>query len=425
MLINFHVENFGSVKTRQTLSFEADKSTELEDYYIIRGPKDQRLLKLALIYGANASGKTTIVRALNFLRNLMVFPHLQKTEPLNFQPFLFDNKVAKTNSILAIDFIENNIRYEYEVEFNQSAVIREQLLFYNPNKAVVFNRTTDVENELAVIEFGSKIEKDKAAIQALEANTLWNNTVLGGFVKTNVNVKELKDVSTWVRSKLRPLVETHTSLKSMVIDEIENGTIEKADVLRFLRQADFNIADFEVVEEKEMSEGARKIILALDLSKEIYDEIFSKKPKEIEFVHTVGNAKYSLPFELQSQGTQRYFAFAGLLAVLSKKSMIFPIDELESSLHPDLYRHFLLSFLANSKTSQVIATTHNREILNSKDIFRNDAIWFTEKGEDVATELYSLSDFDSSTVRDTTNILNAYKSGKLGGVPNLGDYFID
>ena len=108
-----------------------------------------------------------------------------------------------------------------------------------------------------------------------------------------------------------------------------------------------------------------------------------------------------------------------------KNSTAFPIDELESSLHPDLYLHFLLSFLLNSQNSQIIATTHNREILDNKDIFRNDAIWFTDKQESCSTELYSLADFDSSVVRNTTNILNAYKSGKLSATPNLGDNFID
>src|SRR5690606_36997034 len=90
-----------------------------------------------------------------------------------------------------------------------------------------------------------------------------------------------------------------------------------------------------------------------------------------------------------------------------------------------LYLHFLLSFLLNSKNSQIIATTPNREILDNKDIFRNDAIWFTDKQDSCATELYSLADFDSSVVRNTTNILNAYKIGKLGATPNLGDTFIE
>lgn len=145
----------------------------------------------------------------------------------------------------------------------------------------------------------------------------------------------------------------------------------------------------------------------------------------VTFEHTVNNKKYTLPFDYESQGTRRYYGFAGLLALLIKTSSALPIDELELSLHPDFYTHFILSFLMNAESSQVIATTHNREILNNKDIFRNDAIWFTDKTESCATELYSLADFDSSVVRDTSNILNAYKSGKLGATPNLGDYYID
>ena len=78
-----------------------------------------------------------------------------------------------------------------------------------------------------------------------------------------------------------------------------------------------------------------------------------------------------------------------------------------------------------SQNSQILATTHNREILDNKDLFRNDAIWFTNKSENCSTQLYSLADFDTSVVRDTTNVLNAYKSGKLKGKPNLGDYYID
>ena len=82
-------------------------------------------------------------------------------------------------------------------------------------------------------------------------------------------------------------------------------------------------------------------------------------------------------------------------------------------------------FLVNSKQSQLIATTHNRELLQNRDIFRNDAIWFTNKNEDSATELYSLADFDTSVVRDTSSVYNAYKIGKFEAIPNLGDYYLE
>jgi len=425
MIVKFSVQNFSSIKDKQTLSFEADKSTHLEDHYIIIATGGLRLLKLALIYGANASGKTTILKALDFLREMVLRPVEKKSDTLSFNPFLFDSKTPKQNSIISIDFIQNKVRYFYEVEFNKNAISREELNFFNPNKANVFKRTTDTDKQFTEITFGSKIKKDKTFEKTLEANTLWNNTVLGGFLKTNIESKELKEVSEWFSSNLKPLILTDTQLDNSVTNNVSKSEINKFDIINVLKKADFNISDIVLKEDKKMTESTLKILRALDLSKETIEEMINSPLKRIEFEHTINNKKYSLPFEFESQGTKRYYGFAGLLSLLINNSITYPIDELEASLHPELYIHFLLSFLMNSKKSQIIATTHNREILNNKDIFRNDAIWFTDKSETCATELYSLSDFDSSVVRDTSNIFNAYKTGKLGGTPNLGDYYID
>ncbi len=403
MIIKFSIQNFGSIKDEQILSFEADKSEHLEDYYIIP-INGLRLLKLGLIYGANASGKTTILKALDFLKSIILQPLEKKTSVFDFNPFLFDQYTPNQNTILTIEFIQNSIRYYYEVELNKTAIIREELYFYDPNKANVFKRTTNVESQFSKISFGSKIKADKISEKTLEANTLWNNTVLGGFLKTNIELKELKDVTDWFSIHLSNLIQPQHYLDSYISQQIDITTIHKKDIVQILRKADFNISD--VIIKKELEHDPLPF----------YD---------IKFEHTLSGKKYRLPFDLESQGTQRYYGFSGILSLSIAKSLLFMIDELESSLHPDLYTHFLLSFLVNSKKSQIIATTHNREILNNKDIFRNDAIWITDKSENCATELYSLSDFDTSVIRDTSNIYNAYKIGKLGGIPNLGDYYID
>jgi len=430
MIVNFSVQNFGSIKDKQTLSFEADKSNHLEDHYIINANGGLSLLKLALIYGANASGKTTILKAMEFLRCLVLEPAEKKTDNLEFSPFLFDSETPKQNSIISIDFIQNDVRYFYEIELNKNAIAREELNFFNPNKANVFNRTTDINKQYTEITFGSKIKKDKTIEKNLEANTLWNNSVLGGFLKTNINIKELKEAVDWFKDYLRPLIYTKTQLEGFVTSKIDKGEVSKLDVINILKKADFNISDIVIQEEeKEIPDG-----LIDFLKRQLKDSSNDVKKLEdkgkitsvnIEFEHTVNQVAYTLPIEMESQGTRRFYGFAGLLSLLIKNSLAFSIDELEASLHPELYIHFLLSFLINSKKSQIIATTHNREILNNKDIFRNDAIWFTDKSETCATELYSLSDFDSSVIRDTSNIFNAYKTGKLGGTPNLGDYYID
>jgi AAA15 family ATPase/GTPase len=425
MIVNFSVQNFGSIKDKQTLSFEADKSTHLEEHFIIEAKGGLRLLKLALIFGANASGKTTILKALDFLREIVLRPAEKKTDLLLFNPFLFDSKTPKQNSVISIDFIQNEIRYFYEIEFNRNAILREELNFSQPKKANVFKRTTDINKQFTEITFGSKIKKDKTFEKTLESNTLWNNTVLGGFLKTNMDSKELKDVIDWFSNTLKPVILTDTQLDNTITENLVESEINKFDIINVLKKADFNISDIVLKEDEAMTNGTLKILRALELPKEALEEMINSPLRKIEFEHTINNKTYNLPFELESQGTKRYYGFAGLLSLLINKSITYPIDELEASLHPELYIHFLISFLINSKKSQIIASTHYREILDNKDIFRNDSIWFTNKSGNCATELYSLSDFDSSIIRDTSNIFNAYKSGKLGATPNLGDYYID
>lgn len=429
MIIDFSIQNFGSVKDKQTLSFEADKSVSLEDFYVIKSGK-YRLLKLALIYGANASGKTTILNALEFLSELIKAPNQKKTDQLKFAPYLFDESTAKKNSILSVNFIEQGIHYFYKIEFNNKYISREELYFYSPKKAQVYIRTTDVKKQLTKITFGSKVKISKVAEEALIANTLWNNSVLAGFFRTNVDTKEIKRAADWFETFLKALIKPNsdlTQLSSHIIIDEELWKIRKEDIIGILNKADFNISDIEVnKEDRDLPEHLMKYLEKRNLSDEFIDEVKNKMKLKFDllFKHSVNGKSYSLPFLSESRGTQRYFGLAGILALLIKDSSLVTIDELESSLHPDLYMHFILSFLTNSKESQLIATTHNREILDHKDVFRNDAIWFTDKSSG-ATELYSLADFDSSVVRDTSNVYNAYKIGKLGAVPHLSDYYIE
>ena len=100
------------------------------------------------------------------------------------------------------------------------------------------------------------------------------------------------------------------------------------------------------------------------------------------------------------------------------------IDELECRLHPDLYQHFVTTYLLNSHHSQLVFSSHFSEFLSDRDLFRDDSVWITKKSEKGDTELYSLADFDSETLRDTTNRYNAYRAGRLGGIPHLGDTYV-
>lgn len=434
MILNFSIQNFGSIKDKQTLSFEADKSDHLEEAYVTRCG-GRRILKLALLYGANASGKTTVLKALDFLRQLVIDPKSKKTDRLDFEPYLFDPDTPKQPTVLSIEFIRNEVRYAYRVEFTQEAVVAEELYaYYTPNKARIYQRTTDLERQFVEIKFGSKMTKSKAVKQSLTANTLWNNTVLGGYLKTNVDSKELQEVVDWFKFYLKHMVQPQTSFEDLILFQMEDGEILSSDMIPILQQADLHISDIviqsrEIVDRQEVEDFLSLIndhhsVMSKGDVIEFREEA-KAVIKKVMLEHTVNGEKYQLPLAEESRGTKRYYEFAGLLALFIKDPRAMLIDELETSLHPDLYRHFIVSYLLNTKDSQILATTHNRELLDDRDLFRNDAIWFTDKSNADATELYSLADFDRSVIGKKTNVLNAYKSGKLSGTPILGDTHID
>ncbi|WP_316838872.1 ATP-binding protein [Pedobacter gandavensis] len=441
MIINFSISNYRSVKDKVTLSFEPENSTDLGDYYFIEPCTGQKLLKLALIYGSNGSGKTTLLKGLSFLRALILTSTRDKHEKLNFWPFLFDEKSPKDPSKFELMFIANGVKYFYEISFTTEAIIYERLDFYSPNKSLVFERTTDQERQLSFIKFGAKAKIKKSQEAILEANTLWNSPVLNGFLKTNVDSNELRNVTDWFLKVLKSLISPNTSFEHIISKGLESKEISKNHVVQFLKKADFKITDLTV--EKKVTEYSgdnevveeilkvltKRIESTLPSNGSMFSAVESVETIEVEFQHSVLNngmvSKYNLPYKEESQGTQRYFQYSGLLDQMLRNPSVVLIDELESSLHPDLVKHFLLLFLVNVKQCQLIATTHYRELLMEREILRDDVIWFTEKKEDGSMELFALSDFDSSIVRDTTSVFNAYKSGKLGAVPQLSDYYIN
>ena len=232
MIINFSVENFGSIKDKQTLSFLANKSDHLEDYYIIEPIKGLRLNKLALIYGANASGKTTVLKALDYLKEICTNPFDRKTEKFDYEPFLFDEITPNQNTKFELEFIQNKLKYFYEVELNRNYIVKEKLYNFNPNKAVVFERTTNDEKELTSIKFGSKIEIKKSFQKIIELHTLWNNTVLGALLKTNIDIEELTNVSEWFNS-FTNFFNADSDSKDFFTTQIDLNRINKKIIISY------------------------------------------------------------------------------------------------------------------------------------------------------------------------------------------------
>ena len=404
MIINLKIRNFKSKKDEIELSFEAVDS--VEDSYIYRY-KNQNILKMAIIYGQNASGKTNILKALEFLKSFIINPPIKRDDRVEITPFLFTDNVEQ-NSYFEIEFLENEIKYLYKLELNKNGIVDEKLYFYNPNRALVYDRNLK--------KFGSKIDIKKLEEKILFKNTIHNNTLLSGYLKTDITIKEFDDVLSWFKKLMKPIYP-RTDLLAFTTKLIKENRIDKDSITNILQNADFAINDFEI-KEQEIESEFKEFLQSIG---EVED---ADRLRKIELFFTHFH-KYKLDFQNESSGTQRYYHLSIMLSLMLKESLILPIDELDSSLHPDLLKHFLLTFLVNAKASQLIFTTHSRDLLLEKDILRHDTIWFTEKKEDSSTDLFALSDFDSKIIRKESSLYNIYKQGKLGAVPNLKNYFLD
>lgn len=431
MILDFTISNFRSIKEPQTISFEATKDSHLEHYYIVQKDK-YRILKIATILGANASGKTNLIKAFGMFRDLILEPCQNKNSKIEYDKFALDIDSANKDSLMIVNFICGKQKYYYEVHFNNRIVTYELLKkhpFGDLRAHKVYERTTDLVSNVSTIKWGEKYNSITIS-RALKDNLIHNRTVFGAYQNTNVEIPWMKEIIDWINSyMLPPVFPSKQGIYEYITTKISQKEIDKDLITKLLNKADIGVSDF-IIEEK-----------TKDIPKDIVDSILSNNnvPEEIKNkiksdpttkdinIHLVHNGlQGGVPFEFkeESGGTQRYYELIGILMLLVKESHFVAIDELECRLHPDLYEHFIATYLNNVNESQMIFTTHMREFLDDKDMFRDDSVWLTEKTVEGATDLYSLADFGSDTLRDSTNRYNMYRTGRLGAVPRLQDVYI-
>lgn len=411
MLIEFSVKNFMSFKDKATFSME--KSNVKENIDNTFKFKDIELLKTTAIYGANASGKTNLIKALTcailMIRNS---DKISLNEKWNFpKAFLLDNDSRKKPCEFEFVFIANKIKYKYSFSADTDKIHNESLIAYYTRKpTTIFSRKNTNEYNFYA--------PDKSKLESIKNQNTENKLFLP--TASAWNYDKTKDAFLWFVN----CIDTYDSSSIITDKNLESYSNNEKDLKEFaiklLKEADIIIKDIEAnYKDVEMDNNLLEMLVPPIIKT---SDSFKTKKINIQITHEVRlennkTSKYNLNFSDESSGTQILFALAPFLKQCFETTKVMVIDELEKSLHPVLVRYLINLFHnkeINKANSQLIFTTHLTNLLDL-NLFRRDQIWFTEKNPDNGiSELYPL---DSFLVRKEENIEKGYINGRYGAIP--------
>lgn len=392
MIQELKIKNFKSFRDEAELSFEPSG----EDCYnsVVTMPDGVKLLRFAVVLGANASGKSNLLEAVDFLRRFWSNLPSSNDEGTDVQPFLLRTEALTFDTEIELKFYVEEVRYWYKLTVNPEKVCKESLYVYLTNRPTRIFLREDADG-VSKLSFNPAVVKlTPAETEVMTMNCLRNMSVLAALKKVNVSVPYLSKMRTWVDSKILPLQSgASENLSPDAKKMLSDSEDFREYLMRFAKEADFNISDIKVQK-----------MAAL-------------------FSHTVednaGKEDFFLPESCQSAGTKRMVELESLIYSQLQRQAFLAIDEIESSMHPNLMEYILAKFVnASDNQSQLLVSTHYDPILKDiDDIFGKDSVWFTEKGKDGNSSLFSLSDF--SGLNKLSSIHRAYMNGRFGALPKV------
>jgi AAA15 family ATPase/GTPase len=400
MLIQFNFENFKSFFHEASLDMTATSLKE-HPYNLIEienTKSKEDYIKVAAIYGANASGKSSVIDAFEFMqvfvRNSFKMASALKLIP--FKSFAFSDE--KKDSTFEVFFRTNNNEYQYGFKINKRRVVEEWLYKRDFRSKYKFRTIFERHGEDFSIP---DLKSAENFTDMVEGNTLFLS------ILSNAKIPVVKEVFDWF-TETTIIDFGDASFEHMLTWTLPQDIEEPAfllEIVQFLNAIGAPIDDFA-------------------FEKFIEDDM--ERYKLFSIYHHNGQ-KVRLPFYEESSGTIKMFTlFLHMKTVLLNGAVIF-IDELDAKLHPLLLRYVITMFhdeKTNPNNAQLIYTTHDNYTL-TKDVFRRDQIWFVEKQSDLTAELYSLAEYkldDDKKVRNDASYNKDYLLGKYGGVPVLKEF---
>ena len=413
MLLEFRVRNFRSIRDEQALNLIASGDKELATTHLAStGLKSApHALRTVVVYGPNASGKSSLLRALDYMRAVVAESAtvIQPGQTYNVQPFKLDPATAHQPTEFEITFLLSGVRHQYAFAMTPQRIVSESLLVYRSSKPTQLFSRQHVDGEGDDYEFSTYLTGPRKLWQeSTRPNALFLS------MAAQLNSEQLSPVFNWIVRNLTFLPAGATVLPEFTTALLatEQG---RASIREFLSAADISIADVQAVPRKGMH--AQLVMSASGLQ---------SSQEEREFLMPVfehSTPKGSAKFELhdESEGTQRLYGLIAPVLDCLRDGRVLVVDELDSSLHTLLVRRLVTMFQTpelNPNGAQLIFSTHDTSLLDHT-LFRRDQIWFTEKDADQATRLYPLTDFSP---RKQEAWERGYLAGRYGAVPFFDDW---
>lgn len=407
MVSEIRLGNFYSIKDEIVLDLKAGsiKTQKAQDLkHNVFDFEDIQLLKTVSIYGANASGKSNIIKGIRFACLMILQSHNHNENTIfNFQPFKFQG-LDKKPSTFYIHFAINGIAYEYGFSLNKTEVITEELYYYpNGRRAKVFTRDEGASKEKSEIySFSSAIKKPLDVAENTSKKTLYLSRA------SQMDRGIAKEVFRYFSENF---ILGYAGFNGIEVEALyaEN----KSALLKALQIADSDIIDLKIRNEIRPI----KSLNANFVKNTISFEDAEHAQLVISSFHK-SNPKIAFDFETEeSAGTKALFYFMLTLLHVVKNNKILLVDEIEMSLHTKIVEYIIELFNA-SDSAQLIFTTHNTNLLDLNKL-RKDQIYFANKKEDGSTDLYSL--FDYKDFRDTMDVEKAYLQGRFDAIPYIND----
>ena len=407
MLIQFTVGNFLSFKDRVTLDMRTTALHELPEN-VFKIQNDTELFKSVAVYGANASGKSNLIKAFSFFREFVIWSYrdIQGGEKIDVLNFVLNDNSKTQPSFFEIVINTNSNVYRYSFEVDKEKVVSEKLfLVLKTTEIELFTRDSN----------GYKIaDAFKEGTVDLQVKT--KNNCLFMSVVAQFNGKISNEIIECLRKFRVSSTVGYRGFYNRTISRLEDkdGPQLKQNVLDFISVAD-NTKDFEIETRTEQKDDPNKPGLKEVIRKFVFfvHEVFNDKKEP------TGKVRFELNY-LESEGTRKMFSLSVPIIDAIKNGEVIIIDELENHLHPLMFKHIIKLFNSNSNNkAQLIFATHNLTCMNN-ECFRRDQIWFTEKNDFGESSLFSLADIktnDNKKVRNDARYSNDYLMGKYGAVP--------